>query len=242
MISFVIPYFEDTKERAKNIDIITQYYGNIFPTSQIIIESGTEPIFNKSSLYNNGFKKATNNIICFLDSDVLVSKSALEKSIALASDNNNVVVGYSGVAIYLTYLGKDIIGHLPTYDSIIDKFDDLKYKNYNKNTIYYELGNSRAVGGCLLMNKQCFTDINGYNPNFLGWGYEDNEVVLRSHKLKKNVIYVNNPFSYLLHLPHHDIDIDKSKHVNYSSNYNEYNKIKQLSCEEINLYKTSWKI
>jgi len=242
MISIIIPYFEDTLERDKNLNIITRYYNSIFPTAQILVERGTDKIFNKCLLYNSGAKKASNDVLCFVDSDTIVSKPALEESARLAGDTNNVVVGYSGVAIYLSYHGKELIGETPGYDDILNNFKDLELGNYYSGNKYYEIGNTRAVGGCLFMNKQCFIDINGYNPNFLGWGYEDNEVVLRSHKLGKNVVWMNNPFSYLFHLPHHDVDVDKSVHTHYTDNYNEYVKMQKLSSEEIEIYKETWKI
>jgi predicted glycosyltransferase involved in capsule biosynthesis len=241
MISFVVPYFEDTKERAKNIDIIKQYYKKIFPAAEIIIESSSDN-FNKCRLYNNGLKRSKNDIVCFLDSDVIISKPAIEKGIELSYNKDNVVIGYSGVAIYLTYTGKSKIEKHTSYEDILEEFPYLKAKDYVLKTADYELGNNKAVGGCLIMHKNCAYDINGYNPNFVGWGYEDNEIVLRSHKLKKNVIYVNNPFSYLFHLPHHDIEVDKSKHAHYTCNYEEYTKIASFNPDQIKQYIKTWKI
>ena len=32
-----------------------------------------------------------------------------------------------------------------------------------------------AVGGCLIGKRDTFLDINGFNPNIIGWGFEEND-------------------------------------------------------------------
>ena len=104
----------------------------------------------------------------------------------------------------------------------------------------FEVGNLKAVGGCLVMSKDCFIDVNGFNPNFIDWGYEDNEIVTRCHKLKKNVIFTNTKEPYLFHLPHHDIDEDKSIHDFYNNNQLEYKKVCEMTHNDLQEYIKTW--
>ena len=71
---------------------------------------------------------------------------------------------------------------------------------------------------------------------------EDNEIVTRSHKLKKNVIMVNVEDPYLFHLPHHAVEEDKSIHDHYNSNQCEYKKVCQMEYTELQKYIKTWKL
>ena len=106
----------------------------------------------------------------------------------------------------------------------------------------FEVGNLKAVGGCLVMSRDCFKDVNGFNPNFINWGYEDNEIVTRCHKLKKNVILANTKDPYLFHLPHHDVEGDKSVHDFYTNNQTEYMKVCEMNYNDLQKYIKTWKL
>ena len=241
MISFIIAYKQDTGERQLNLEYCKAYYKTLIPECEIIVKESTDDIFNKCKLYNLGAAEAKNNIICFLDSDVFVSECSIKKSIELAS-KNNVVIGYNGVAIYLSYLSKQTLTKALTYDDLLT----ILPKNYKPTRLeknkMFEVGNLRAVGGCLIMTKDCFKDINGFNPNFIGWGYEDNEIIQRSHKLLKLVVMVNTKRPYLFHLPHHNIEEDKSDHNFYNNNQLEYQKICKMDSNKIKQYIKTWKV
>lgn len=244
MISFIIAYSPDTAERIKNKNIVLDYYRKLMPSAEFIIEevvAGSD--FNKCKAYNAGALKASNDILGFIDIDVVVSKESLYKSIELSQNTETIVIGYNGLAIYLTYEAKKMLKDEITYEGISEL---LAVKDYNFNRLFktslFEVGNLKAVGGCLIMHKQCFEEIKGFNPNFIGWGYEDNEIVIRSHKLKKNVLYVNTNQPYLYHLPHHDVEIDKSQHTYYNKNREEYNRICSMSYDEIKHYIKSWNL
>jgi len=241
MISFIIAYKQDTEERAVNLAYCKKYYQRLIPGCEIIVKESSDSKFNKCLLYNQGALEAKHNVLCFLDSDVFVSESSIKKSIELA-DANNVVVSYNGTAIYLSYKSKHILTSDLTYQNMLD----LLPKNYTPSRLekneMFEVGNLRAVGGCLVMSKDCFKDVNGFNPNFINWGYEDNEIVTRCHKLKKNVILANTKEPFLFHLPHHDVEEDKSMHDSYNNNQLEYEKVCEMNYNDLQEYIKTWKL
>ena len=67
---------------------------------------------------------------------------------------------------------------------------------------YCTAPNSEAVGGCVVTSAKKFFEYNGFNPNFKGWGYEDNEIVIRVHRLGHTVTRINDPEALLFHFPH----------------------------------------
>ena len=97
----------------------------------------------------------------------------------------------------------------------------------------------------MIGSKESFEKINGFNPNFIGWGYEDNEIISRSDKLDVPVAKVGNntPNWFLFHLPHEEGGVaikDKDKHKYYLQNEKEVQKVEAMSKEELTEYIKSW--
>ena len=113
----------------------------------------------------------------------------------------------------------------------------IHFKNEN-----YEITNTKAVGGCLVGLTNIFKDINGFNPNIQGWGFEDNEIVIRAHKLGYSPHLVNSKKPYLLHLPHHEVKSDKSLHTHYSINGKVYDEVRRMNKQQIQDYIKTWKL
>jgi predicted glycosyltransferase involved in capsule biosynthesis len=251
MITFIVPYKKDNSEREINLKMVRTYYSRLFPGAQFLMQEAHGETFEKSALYNSGVIHAEHDVICFLDCDVIVSKESIEKSIKLAQDKDNVIIGYNGVAIYLSLEAKYRllenpgwhISHELSYQQLMEFLPNTEYipKLHDSNELY-NIANTRAVGGCLIMSKECFKDINGFNPNFKNWGYEDTEIVLRASKLGKNVVMVNTDNPYLFHLPHDDDKAPRSAHSFYAANEREYNKIAAMSSDAIRQYIETWKV
>ena len=267
-ISFIVHFRKDTEHRMENLDIIYDYYKTICPDNEFVfVEDDSkqhikhlikdedkyvfyknDKTYNKCIGYNLGLKEATNNIVCFLDIDCLVSIDSILKCLSLAK-KNTVCIGYNGTAIYLQHKLKDKVKHnkgTQLYKSIVD--------NINKEEVYtgyrdkmYAVGNTQAVGGFLIGPKKAFEKINGFNPNFIGWGYEDNEIISRIMQLEQSSLaWVNGSFSFnwwLLHLPHEETGVaitDKNKHQHYQHNEREVQKVEAMSKEELTEYIKSW--
>jgi GT2 family glycosyltransferase len=266
-ISFIIHFRKDTEHRMVNLDIVYKYYKSLCPNSEFIfVEDDSEErikhlvspsdkyiffkndnTYNKCKGYNIGLDKASNDIICFLDIDCLVSIDSIIKSISLAK-KDMIVIGYNGTAVYIQHALKDKIGSKQGTElfkyltSHIDE-ENVVTGYYDKQT--YCIGNTQAVGGCLIGKKSTFKRINGFNPNFIGWGYEDNEIISRSGTLKVPVARVGNNNSnwFLLHLPHEEGGVairDKDRHDYYLHNEKEVQKVEAMSEEELEEYIESW--
>ena len=241
MISFIVPYKEDNLERKSNLEFAKKYYSTLVPESEFILisQKDSETFFHKTRMYNDGVKKAKHNILCFLDCDTFVSEDSIYKSFTLAQEENNVVIGYNGIAIYLTFKAKKKINEL-TYEKLLSLLPDNFKPELNNRNDYYNVANTKAVGGCLVMNKQCFEDIGGYNPNFKNWGYEDTEIVRRANILKKNVLSVNVKNPFLFHLPHDDDKAPRNAHEFYFDNEKEYHKVISMNYQNLKEYIKTW--
>ena len=270
-ISFIVHYRKDTEERLDNLHIVYEYYKVIYPNCEFIfVEDDSEKtiehlvkegdtyvffnndgVYRKCEAYNIGFKASSNDIVCFLDIDCLVSINSLLTSIkALKSVKDALIIGYNGVAIYIEYNLKNATQHLTginLFNSLTLNVDKTNITSLYNNK-YYTIGNTEAVGGCVIALRDTIDKVNGFNPNFIGWGYEDNEMISRCRILGYKVISVGagdlNLDNVLFHLPHEDTYKvalnDKSKHKFYKSNWEEVSKVEKMDQKELKKYIKSW--
>ena len=264
-ITFIIHLRKDTEERAKNVDIVITYYKSILPTCKFIVVEDdkiqnfvylkddervqyihfyNEGQHNKCKGYNIGLNSCETDIVCFLDIDCIVSKQNIDKTINTLENTNGLYIGYNGVAIYFNYTVKSKITNVTEslYD-FLESFIDTTNIRTGYTNEHYHVANTKAIGGVLLGKRQTFIDIGGFNPNFKGWGYEDNEIIIRAKKLGITPFFISTPKPYLLHLPHISEE-NKNKedtHASYKLNEQEFLNINALPKSELEEYIKTWK-
>jgi len=273
-ISFIVHFRKDTEHRMDNFNIIYSYFKDILPNCEFVFVEDdkqetikhlvkkedkyifyeNEGTYNKCIGYNMGLKESTNDIVCFLDIDCLVSIDSIIKSISLAK-KDMIVIGYNGTAIYVEHPLKnkakqnksfELFNFLTAqinHDVEVNGDNHIITGYFDRET--YCVGNTGAVGGCLVGKKSTFEKINGFNPNFIGWGYEDNEIIERARTLEVSIARVGNntPNWFLFHLPHEEGGVaikDKNEHDFYDNNGKELEKIKTMDKKQLEQYIKSW--
>lgn len=268
-LSFIIPVKIDNMLRLKNLRAISHFYFKELPKAEFIfveerdktadyifdeyLPAGSqykhiintvdisEPI-HKTANYNEGAKIAKNDILVFIDLDIIVDTKKLISEIKELLDKGQlgVHIGYTGTSLYMTQKGEE--DFLKNYDieSLFTKWKN-KYKlAMGVQTEDFTCMNINSVGGCLVMSREAFYNINGFNPNYRGWGYEDNEVVIRAHNLKQNVTKSNDPDNILYHLPHNLDNTNPSQHKFYEQNQAESAKVDPMPYEQLKEYIKTW--
>ena len=273
-VSFIVHFRKDTEHRVDNLNIIYSYFKDILPNCEFVFVEDdkqetikelvreedkyifykNEGVYNKCIGYNMGLKQASNDIVCFLDIDCLVSIDSIIKSISLAK-KDMIVIGYNGTAIYVEHplknkakqnKGFELFNFLTAqinHDVEVNGDNHIITGYFDRDT--YCVGNTGAVGGCLIGKKSIFEEINGFNPNFIGWGFEDNEIIARAGILDVPVVKVGNenPNWFLFHMPHEEGGVairDKDKHEYYKHNYDEVNKVTDMDKQQLEQYIKSW--
>jgi predicted glycosyltransferase involved in capsule biosynthesis len=246
-ISLIVTFKPDTDERIKNLELFKDYYTRIMPNSEIIVQETTDDIFNKCKLYNAGVKKAKYNTICFIDSDIFVSEKSIEIAYKQSQLTENIVIGYSGDVVNMSYKFKEKIKEGFVYDDLVRDIKPFNSFKLYESTDMYQIVHTQSVGGCLMMTRDCFEDINGFNPNFRNWGYEDDEILARASGLGKNILRLNkSQDTILIHLPHLDsdkhYDVPRDKHAHYNHNRDIYFRVKSMKKDELQSYIATWKV
>jgi GT2 family glycosyltransferase len=283
-ISIIVHCRIDNEERGKNATLIYNFYKDVTVNSHFIfveddvddkltkyvtldntdkhIITENSGNWHKTGCYNLGAKASSRKFLYFLDLDVIVHPKHICQAISTDSD---LVIGYNGQALYLTYDAKRYFQEDPTYEKL-ESFIPRQWRfkgallNHNIKAVqdyntsetgdplnryqYCMAPNNKAVGGCVVTNRDTFFKYKGFNPNFIGWGYEDNELPTRVHKLGYNVTRINSPEALLFHLPHDPIggDPNKSAHKDSNSNHAEMDKIDHFSKEDLVEYIKAWNV
>lgn len=261
-ITFICHVRIDNEARIKNVKTIYSYYKQHLPNCQFVfVEDDAESklldfafderdeykhVFNsdhvkKCASYNFGAKYAETDILIFLDVDIIVDCSKLLECINEARDSGSLecLIGYNGCAFYMTEMGEEQFLSSLNINDLHNKIQNIKLIT-NASNEHALLGNTQAVGGCLIMTKSSFNVINGFNPFFIGWGYEDNEIISRAHRLGLNVTKSNIANHYLYHLPHSDVSVNKSQHNHYRQNESIVQFVESLNKEQLQRYIKQW--
>lgn len=260
MISFIVHYRQDTIERKKNYQLVYKFYKEQFPGCQFVfVEEAKEPTLQdlqegdsyvllkndgphrKCLGYNLGFQCVKFDNLCFLDIDIVVDPKHITTAVETVNRTPGICVAYNGTALYLNYKGKAQLADGIT----MEKMQALLPAHWHSlvpltNYPFFQLAGVHSVGGCVVTTRQAFRKYNGFNPFFVGWGYEDNEIVTRVHRLGYMVNKINTPDAYLFHLPHEIVAKDKSQHNHYSNNHQIVTKVESMNKEQLEEYIKTW--
>lgn len=199
-------------------------------------------LYNKNLSYNIGSKLTDRKYLIFLDIDCIIEphtiKCITEHPKTVLNLQNTVIYPFE----YVVYLKNDVKNKFKKNPTLENLILNSKKLDTSKNN----LGESGALiknscGGCFILEKDFFKSVNGFNPNFYGWGYEDSEFRDRLKILDKNPIRALG--SYMYHLPHGEHYFRRDKQDRLAEhNKKEYNKIINMSKEQCLEYMKTWKL
>lgn len=188
--------------------------------------------FRLSRCKNNGIRVASNDLVLFLDQDIITSRNYLEV-LSLSLKPNNFVVSLpvrSNPKQFEALTINKIQSY--AYQDIVTKKQFKKLaKQYRKELLYYILNKLhlrkngvKIRGGCFGIYRKNLLKINGFDENFTFWGNEDDDLGKRLSNIGIKGYY---PFKkeYSIHLYHPENHDGTRKNKDY---YNQ-NKSKYLS-------------
>lgn len=172
--------------------------------------------YNRSWAFNIGTKYASNDIIIYTDSDLIIKNETLLEAIKMM-DNYDVLSPYSKV-IDLSYEESK----LP-----YEKFIKIKREGRG------DLDNQKInlCGGMVIFTKVAIDNIGGWSERFNTWGGEDDFQTLKVEKFLK--YHVIEGECYHLYHKKQEIDMDQYmknlKFLNSSKNYTEQQLINEIN-------------
>ena len=176
------------------------------------------------------------------DTDVIVDPRFISKAKSQFLENGRIgiIYPYNGMFIHL----KQPMFEKFTVDqsllNLVEKSQKLKPVPYDQDENFL-VAHPHSKGGMVMFSKKSFLNCNGYNPNFKGWGYEDDEILARFQKSGWSISRVEDKEAIAWHLPHENTV--REKHPYYDNN----RKHSDFVCgdtkrEELEQYIQSWVI
>jgi predicted glycosyltransferase involved in capsule biosynthesis len=265
-LTFLFHVRLDTVGRAQNVQIITDYYKKhatnyrcIFiedDTSQKLPEileftetdtyvySKNADAWNKCAAFNKGIVLAKSEILAFHDLDAILPLEQIVESInqLKAAPDAGLVYPYNGLFLCVSESIKANFAQSLNIKDIVSYWPSNLTINYNDGNIL--VGAHNSVGGCVLGRRDNIIKANGYNPNFKGWGYEDNEFPKRVHIMGYTVSRLTDPKAALWHLPHDGAGASpKVENPYHEQNRQICSFVEKADKEKVREYtKTSWSI
>lgn len=262
--SYIIHFRKDSEKRLENLITVRNFYKRELPDMQfIVIEDDSEQKFDaenylyegdvykfikndstyiRPQCFNTGASLADSDVIVAGDTDVIVHPKYIKAAAKHIRDGDvSFIYPYNGMFIIVgTSLRKKFNSTLDfdIFNSRIDKIshhigvtvDDLKTEH------------TQSKGGCVMFNKKHFEEFGGYNPNFIGWGFEDDEIFTRASKLGYTPGRISSKNAIAWHLEHDDPSGDKRSHTNphYRENMELTYRVNQMPRQELEEYVGSW--
>tara|TARA_R110000787_G_scaffold39265_3_gene98594 strand:- start:2119 stop:3030 length:912 start_codon:yes stop_codon:yes gene_type:complete len=224
-----------------------------------VSDKGVE--WNKCAAYNRGIKLSQSDVIIFNDLDAIIHPNQMMEAVdtALESENLGFVFPYNGEflcidqpnlsnAPYQGDLGETRKKRFNENLDIEILFEDYEQCTKQVGSTYSEglsilVGSTTSVGGCVVGRRDNLVKCNGYNPKFIGWGYEDNECPARVHRLGYEVRKLGGTNQPLFHLPHSGPGESKREtNPHHENNRQHCSYVEANGKKEMEEYIKTWKL
>ncbi len=244
-VTFTIPVFYDHPDRKQNLDISVCLLQHYFDTNIIVQENKSAglqhigeytdywkseyDVFHRTKMLNDMAKIATTDIVVNWDCDVILPPMQIWKAVEAIRNGADMVFPYDGRFARMPRLVwyKDLCHWLD-----IGIIGDTKFNGMNSND------NHNSVGGAVLWNRKSYFAAGGENENFISFGAEDQERVVRANKLGLRIERIQG---CLYHLNHWVGVNSTTSNPYFIPNRMEFERVKEMSKEELIEYISSWK-
>lgn len=264
--TFVCSVRIDTDERAKNVVAVYNFYKkHCYNYRSIFIEDSTESripgllnldendiyifkynkgMYKRCEAFNQGLLLAnTSKVVGFCDTDVIIDPNQIKDAIneIITKLNSGILYPYNGLFLCVSESVKEKFIQTLDYNDLKKHFPKQITLNNNDGNVL--VGHTSSIGGFLLVNRKNFMSINGYNPNFIGWGYEDDEIAKRTHKMGFEVSRLKGSEIPLWHLPHDgDGASPKAENPFYKSNEVLLHNVINSDKDQLQKYINTWNL
>ena len=191
--------------------------------NHIIVKS--EGSFHRTKYLNIMLDMVKTPVVINYDIDVLLDPANMEEC-------QNLINSGKASVIYPYELGLGQIQVRESFDygGFIESGHSMEFINNSPSLNLY----SAECGHCIFFNTKIYRDLGGENENFISYGPEDKERLYRFQILTNSVIWRNGFRVY--HFEHYRGEDSWTDNPSYYHNWDVFNKIKNLSSDELSAY------
>lgn len=186
-VSIIIPFQTDHGIRAEEFEWIKKYYSRVMPEAELCIGVINENNFNRSKAINLAVKEATKDILVIVDGDVIYDPVIIEKSISLLNEAA-FVVPFTEVYNIDEADTKRLLKTEPKWPL------DVNPEECAKQTFY-----PGFCGKIMVISKELFEKVGGFDERFIGWGGEDDAFSLSVQTLYGGLVNIPGGIYHFWH-------------------------------------------
>lgn len=166
--------------REKALDFVARHY--VKQADVLLADSDPDKPFNVSQARNNAVAMSDTDVVVIMDGDAYVPLDQVEKAVNIAWGTKRLTKPYDVAG----YLSEDATNHL--YETGVAKHDwiDEPMKGF--------------VGLSFVLRRDIFDKLSGFDPNFVGYGGDDNAFVTACDNLLGRTMFVPG-WGYSLYHP-----------------------------------------
>lgn len=165
-LSIIVPWKNNGDVwRRRSWEWLKQRYGHLLPEAELIFGHDTSEPFNRSSTRNFLVDKSDSDILLIADADTVFHRDQIVTGVRKILSGASWVIPYAEDRYYNVSADETafICTHAPV-DSAVPELTDASQWDHK----------ITSWAGLLLVTREAFDKVGGYDERFQGWGYEDN--------------------------------------------------------------------
>jgi predicted glycosyltransferase involved in capsule biosynthesis len=188
MLTVIVPFCPDGGRRDQNYYWVTKRIRALLPEAEVIIPLQEYLPFSRSATHNYAAKMAKNDVLLFCDADMVFDIDLIENGLKIVHDVPWIAPMNQKWDI--TWQSSNQLLSMPV---------DVKLKDLDLN-ISRKWGAERCRAGAMIMiTKENYFKMGGFDERFNGWGYEDNAFLLMCEATIGSFVETDNIAYHLWH-------------------------------------------
>jgi len=243
--TFIIPVRHDHQDRTENLRGCLGWIRERFQTKIILLEAAKQgehkyysfaepdiymPVvedgpFHRTAHLNRMAQSVQTKVLIIHDCDIIIDPpSAIKQAQDEILNGNADFVWPFNTQNHLVPRGHKLYNFLGTYD-----------ETWLRESPFTLAG--QPPGGSIVCSVDSFWEAGGENENIVSWGPDDQE---RRHRWLKLGYRLHSAPGTIFHLEHYRGPDSRKENPNYQINSQEFDKIQQMSKEELKNYVRCW--
>lgn len=166
-ISILFPFRGDGGWRDRVFATLQAYYGSLLPEAEICIGTSDGEPFSRSGARNDAFRQSTGDLLVINDADTFCWTPGLTEALRLVDEGEEKFALPYDVYFNVNELWTDA---WLRFNGKVDVLGELPREGYEHRLL-------TAESGVLVLSREAWETVGGYDENFVGYGWEDNAFI-----------------------------------------------------------------
>lgn len=177
-VSLLVPTgFKDRRRHEIYLWVMNRWLKQ-FPDWQVCIGEDDPTNYNRSKARNDAFRQADGEILVISDADTVTTIANVERAIAQCLTTNAWVIAHKYYFSLTEHFTDWLLQQEPDYQFEDEKGSHAAVKRDDFNWVM----TNKSEAGVIVMPREAYEAVEGYDERFKIWGYEDNAFASRLRK------------------------------------------------------------